>query len=42
MKKEKLTEIYCNYCGELKIIKKSDLKKFKKCIFCGSKDINEV
>lgn len=37
-----LTEVYCSNCGELRIIKQKDLKKYNKCEVCGSKDINEA
>lgn len=39
---EELTEVYCSNCGELKVIKQKDLKKYKRCRICGNKDINEA
>lgn len=40
--REKLTEVYCSNCGELRVIKQKDLKEYKRCLICGSKDINEA
>jgi hypothetical protein len=39
---QELTEVYCSKCGELKTIEQRKLKKYKKCVFCDSTDINEA